>query len=170
MEKTKKLFGLIFATALIVLSMYGVMNALAAKKVKTVTISVPAAAFIDSNEPWIEVNLGEYVFSYAPLQLPEGAKITEIGFYVDDSVPGDVAFDKATMIIRKVSSADRTFISFGTVDSADGFNYNSVSITPSGPAIVDNTDGAYVLFLSMYAMAGPSGSFEFYSAHVTYEP
>jgi hypothetical protein len=189
------IFTAIFAV-LILSSLFG--STLTAKPIPTpVTISFSAAAFIGAIEmstpydfdnakissyPYIQTlqtSTANPTNYYAPVQLPQGAIITKIGFYANDKDPWwyatlSLCYTPSSSImgggttdtwnVGKVMSTDTSSNTFPAC------NYNSALVSSSTPgSVVDNKAGAYYLVLNMPMEQVGSGSICFYTAHIEYQ-
>jgi hypothetical protein len=158
MKKTRKLLAIILASV-IILSMFGINtlfgnNVLAKKPTPsptpsptptTTTMSFSPAAF--SDDVGYGTTLYGNVFACAPIQLPQGAQITKIGFSVLDPVPGNVQYaSEISLVIWKVNPLGQSLgVGFGHVYSSDSNSviYISNSVPPmSDYNPVNNKDGA----------------------------
>ena len=174
MNINKKLFAAVFATA-IVLSLFGITAALATKPIPppiTATISFSAASFDAKTTNIVNVYGSPSVNLFAPVQLPQGAKITKLAFYVKDLVPGNLANQVVLTLIKIMPPGNPTvWAGFAQVHSADTPNvyYNSVSVTNLEYGIVNNNNGAYVLELSVPPVTVSGQSLTFYMAQIEYQ-
>ena len=116
---------------------------------------------------------------YAPVQLPSGARITKLSFFVTDKVPSSGVSERAQMDLYKyhqlpaVGSDEIVFVR--SADTAEGSDctFNSASpseyIVESGKDIVNNNDGVYVLVLAFPEVTVEGEYIEFHSAFIEYE-
>lgn len=79
-------------------------------------------------------------FIIAPVNLPQGAQVTEVTFYFLDNSPQDLSllFQAEDLTSGFFPSP---FVSVTTSGSAAG--WQSLTLTPANPVIIDNTNNSY---------------------------
>ncbi len=79
-------------------------------------------------------------FIIAPVNLPQGAQVTEVTFYFMDNSPQDLSLSLAAEDIN-FGTFTSPFVSATTSGSAIG--WQSIIVTPSSPVVIDNTNRSY---------------------------
>jgi hypothetical protein len=127
------------------------------------TLSIPTASFNRNN---YEIQLVYPTLSlslWAPLQLPEGANITKIGFCF--SAAGSSSHAMLSLWHGQLGGGESIAL-VNSLYNTSGFNSAEVPIpAPGNP--VNNTVGTYMLQLMIDSITSP-GDFTFYFATVEY--
>ncbi|TRO51101.1 hypothetical protein E2P61_07075 [Candidatus Bathyarchaeota archaeon] len=143
---------------------------------QTGNISVPFSAFVtkyDSN-PMYHYDAGllnygdETMPAYAPLQLPQGATITNATFYFYDNDD-----DYFLFYLESGNMTDRWNI-IGSKDNmpgSDTLGYTSVTLRSINPtyATVDNNNYYYFLEIQIPYSSSNSANYRFFYALIEYE-
>lgn len=154
----------------------------------TVKMTIPAAAFenLANGEGMTIMNsIITYTAArsvFAPVNLPEGAKVTKLSFVVSDSVPGNgessVSMNLALSFTRwNMTNKEMLFGSVASVWSTDtpsgSFNIDSAPpysyVIQRGQDIIHNDNYSYYLWLQLPAITVSGQSVCFYAAQIEYQ-
>lgn len=137
---------------------------------RTGKISIAAAAFTPANETTdfaksdksLNFQSGVIASFYAPLQLPDGATITEISLDYIDNIAGIF-----TMYLEGTDGSTTTQIADVSTSGASDPALRTVSSTTIADGTVDNDTNAYYLQL-IFGADGGASSLSFRRAEITY--
>src|SRR5512136_283216 len=99
MEISKKLLAVVLAV-IITSSLFGIMYVLTAKPQETYTISISTVAFGQHQQYGDEIRSGSVIDHYrAPVQLPQGSKITKLAFCARDIISNGHGLDTRLYVL-----------------------------------------------------------------------